>query len=269
MSGNKGENLMYASIYNNILENIASNYVEIYKNHSIEKLQMQTNLINIDCGEWCEDCLKMFIDLDALDANDTMSAEDKKSTISYFRRGVCRGACLCTVDKLNVTSDVVFITENVIVDDVDVDVITEKLNTFLNEKYKKEGFTAAADRQKVSQIINDINVNLSTNITQSIATFQSVKLEGAGTIRNVSVEVLVRAVMVSMVKNKATIESITQFTQAIFEKIVQDVQKSFTSELTDMFKKYKAQIIVMFSLLGVAFCLQIFLVIYQVYAIAK
>lgn len=269
MSKSEGENLMYAAIHNNILENIAQNYVNIYKNHSVEKIQLQTSVLSVECGEWCEDCLKLFIDLEKLEANESMTVEDKKKTIQYIRRSVCRGACVCTVNKLDMTNDVVFITDSTIVDEVDVDIITEKLNVYLSEQYKNQDFKEAADKNKVSQIINDININLSSNISQSVATFQTVKIEGAGSIKNVSMEVMVRAVMVTMLRNKATVESISEFAQAIFEKIAQEVQKSFKDELKAMMKKYKTQLIVMFSLFGLAFLIQVILVFYQVYAVTK
>lgn len=269
MSFSKGENLMYAAIQNKIFENIAVNYVDVYKKHSIQKIQMQTSILSVECGQWCEDCLKIFLDLDKLESNDSLSVEDKKKTISYFREGVCKGACVCNVNKLAMTNDVVFITENTIVDDVDVDLITEKLNSFLSEQYKNENFKEAASKDKISQIVNDININLSTNISQSVATFQTVKIEGAGNIKNVSVDVMVRAVMVSMVNNKQTVESLTSIAQAIFSKITQDVKKSFSDELKAMYTKYKTQLIVMLVMFAIAFFLQIILIIYQTYAIVK
>ena len=265
----KGSNLMYAAISNNILENIAQNYVDVYRKKTIQKIQMQTSILNVKCGEWCEDCLKIFVDLQKLEDDTTLDVEDKKNIIDYYKRGVCKGPCVCSIDKTQITNDVIFITDNVVIDDTDINIITEKLNMFLSEQYKKEGFKTASEKQKVAQIINDINVNLSTYITQSVATFQTVEIEGAGTIKNLSMEVMVHAIMRIMVNSKTSIETLNSITQGIFEKITQSVQNTFADELKSVFKKYKNPLIILGSLFILAFCLQIFMFFYQIYAVTK
>lgn len=265
----EGSNLMYAAINNNILENIAKNYVDVYRKKTIQKIQMQTSILNVKCGEWCEDCLKIFVDLEKLEADATLDVDDKKRIINYYKRGVCKGPCVCSIDNTQITNDVVFITDNVVIDDTDINIITDKLNMFLSEKYKKEGFKEASDRQKIAQIINDINVNLSTYITQSVATFQTVEIQGAGTIKNLSMEVMVHAIMSIIVNSKTSIQSVNSIAQGIFEKITQTVQNSFVDELKAVFEQYKNQLIVMGSLFVLAFCLQIFMFFYQIYAVTK
>lgn len=140
---NSGEKLMYSNIQNNILTNLATSYAEIYRDKSIKKTQVQTSVLSVKCGDWCEECIKTFIDVDAIDKNPRYSIDDKNKIIDYYRNKVCKGACVCDVSDVNMKNEVIFLTDNVVIDNIDIAEIKNRLDQYMDKQY--ENYDKPAD----------------------------------------------------------------------------------------------------------------------------
>ena len=251
-----GEKYMYSVIQKNIIENIATSYTNIYREKSNKKVQLQSSVVSIKCGDWCSDCLKYFIDLDAFEKS-PLTLNEKMKFLDTYRKGICSSACVCRMENVDLNNDVIFITENVLVDDMDINSIITKLEDYMKDNYG-DGYTSP-DKSKIVQIINDININIRQYISQSVAVFQSIELKGAGTIKNVKMDVIVRAVMSGIATSKSSLETVNSIAQSIFNKMQKEIQNNIMDQVKDRLNDNKELLYTMLAMFILMFLYAIYL----------
>lgn len=251
----------------NLMTNIAETYASVIQKKSIKNATVQIASLDIDCGEWCAACIDRFADIKKMET-DNVPLETRLALIKKLREGLCRGPCICTASDIEMTNNVVLITDNSILQDVDIEEIKKTVQDAMDEKYGKDTMKDIPG-DKFEQIINDIKINISTHISQTAGILQQVNLKGGGTLKGIHMSATINAIMKVIANSKATVVMIDSIIQDVFSNIKKDVSKSFNDEVKSIWDKFKTQLYILFGIFLFLLMIKIIVVFRKVGKIAK
>ena len=257
----------FLNMRESFMTNIAETYVSVVQKKSVENRIIQIASLDIDCGEWCASCIDRFADIDKMEA-DGVPLETRQKVIEKLRQGLCKGPCVCKAYDIEMTSNVVLLTDNTVFQDVNITEIKKRVQETMNEKYGKDVMPDIPG-DKFEQIINDIKINISTYISQTAGILQAIKLEGGGTMNGIHMTSTINAVMKVMSSSKATIKTVDSIIQDVFSNIKKDVSKSFKQNVNSIWDKFKFQLYILLGVFGFLLVIKVLAVFWKIRRIAN
>lgn len=249
------------------MTNIAETYSSIIQQKSVKNTTIQIATLNIECGEWCAACIDRFADIKQMEANN-VPLESRLAVIKKLREGLCRGPCVCTASDIEMTNNVVLLTDNSVLQDVNIEEIKLKVQEAMNDQYGEDTIKDIPG-DKFQQIINDIKVNIDTHISQTAGVLQQINLKGGGTINGIHMTATINAIMKVMASSKSTVILIDSIIQDVFSNIKKDVSKSFTEDVKSIWDRFKVQLYILFGIFILLFVLKIIAVFWKIRKLAK
>lgn len=238
---------------NYIMKSIAQQYTNSLKTKSINTSSVVTNQLNIDCGDKCKDCLKLFI-------NETEMTDNylkNKNFIDYIKKNNCSYLCICSAKSIFQDSTLIFAPEtSITTDDVNTNQIATNVVSDIETKYN---FPSKVE--DIKNIIVSIQENVVQNINQLIRSSNIIELKGAGTLNNIKVVSSIDAVMKAIVTNSSAVGSITNVVNQMVTDIKDEINKEAAFSVKKIILENSKMLIGLGSLSGLLFIIIIVLLI--------
>jgi len=205
-------------------------------------------------GGRCQQCLELIFTCDDLLAPQT------QPLVAQARRTTCAGLCFCDIEAFQ-RATVNFPSSATIEDftAAQVDSVVRQVQADIVARYAQTPpansiraiLRGDACQESVEGLCNErVSAQIRNSINQLVATSQIVSLQGIGSIRNVTTEMLVDAVM------NAVIRSSSQMTQqSVHETLAsirEEVSRAFAVNAAWVWNRYFAYWVTLAVILGVA-----------------
>ena len=220
-----------------LVQDISESYTKqiIQANQSSSVIATQFIEIVEKNNDSCPKCMLMYMSQSDIDKAFDLNDPDQQSFRKLFEKigtGVCEGLCHITIKDIEQNNTLIYdIKSEMTISPLDINQI---INDVIQKTQERYGYTDKSDTfvDNITKIINIIttNANLTSNIKQNISSQQVIEINGATSVKGVTQNLIVNAVMNAIV-NSCSDEDDKTCSIDLIEQIVQQQMDFIKSEV--------------------------------------
>ena len=219
-----------------LVQDIAESYSKQIINQNQSSRIIATSFINIvgNNDDSCQKCMLMYMSQDNIDKAFDPTNTDQ-SYLKLFKQignGVCAGLCHIRIEDVEQNNILIYDVTSQINVSLPVPDINEIVNSVIQKTNARYGYLDKTNTSKdnIVSIITMIQQKLSENIKQNISTQQSINVTGGATVKGVTQNLIVNAVM-SAIVNSCSEKDNTNCSINLIEEMVQQQIDFIKSEV--------------------------------------
>lgn len=231
---------------NFIMQEIGKSFTKQSANQVIDKKATVVSVLTASCGldngkdvRVCENCLKLYYP-------DPTKVPVKDPTLLEIKKTACSGLCYCSISDVKFDQNIV-INSQTKVDPASINVsqvatdVLEAIRTRYSDTDQEITEKMASDiTNNVTQIVNQIIVQATTNINQVIFSLQKITLSGVGyNVSNINLGIMINATILAISGSNISLSLIDTIVRQQMDYIRNQVSTGFSTGFAQVLKESK------------------------------